>query len=93
MHTVVTQSAVMLTVTRTVTWTIECTVTHVNPSPQVVREVSGQSTGPEESASPVIPRKTELDKVSAEEVGCVCLCVCEQLPVVFILKAIIQPGS
>lgn len=37
-------------------------------SPQVVREVSGQSTGPEESASPIIPRKTELDKVSVEEV-------------------------
>uniref|UniRef100_A0A3B4U8V5 Actin filament-associated protein 1-like 1 n=1 Tax=Seriola dumerili TaxID=41447 RepID=A0A3B4U8V5_SERDU len=30
---------------------------------RVVREVSGQSTGPEESASPIIPRKTELDKV------------------------------
>uniref|UniRef100_UPI0037E8D0AF actin filament-associated protein 1-like 1 isoform X2 n=1 Tax=Semicossyphus pulcher TaxID=241346 RepID=UPI0037E8D0AF len=34
---------------------------------RVVREVSGQSAGPEESASPVIPRKTELDKrLSAE---------------------------
>ncbi|XP_040904570.1 actin filament-associated protein 1-like 1 isoform X2 [Toxotes jaculatrix] len=34
---------------------------------RVVREVSGQSTGPEESASPVSPRKTELDKrLSAE---------------------------
>ncbi|XP_073343822.1 actin filament-associated protein 1-like 1 [Pagrus major] len=34
---------------------------------RVVKEVSGQSTGPEESASPVIPRKTELDKrLSAE---------------------------
>ncbi|XP_035017680.2 actin filament-associated protein 1-like 1 isoform X1 [Hippoglossus stenolepis] len=33
----------------------------------VVREVCGQSTGPEESASPVSPRKTELDKrLSAE---------------------------
>ncbi|XP_023275068.1 actin filament-associated protein 1-like 1 isoform X2 [Seriola lalandi dorsalis] len=29
---------------------------------RVVREVSGQSTGHEESASPIIPRKTELDK-------------------------------
>ncbi|XP_075959591.1 actin filament-associated protein 1-like 1 [Anarhichas minor] len=29
---------------------------------RVVREVSGQSAGPEESASPIIPRKTELDK-------------------------------
>lgn len=34
---------------------------------RVVREVSGQSAGPEESASPVIPRKNELDKrLSAE---------------------------
>ncbi|KAM7389495.1 hypothetical protein PAMP_023471 [Pampus punctatissimus] len=34
---------------------------------RVVREVSSQSTGPEESASPIIPRKTELDKrLSAE---------------------------
>ncbi|XP_049441542.1 actin filament-associated protein 1-like 1 isoform X1 [Epinephelus fuscoguttatus] len=34
---------------------------------RVVREVSGQSVGPEESASPIIPRKTELDKrLSAE---------------------------
>lgn len=34
---------------------------------RVVREVSGQSAGPEESASPVIARKTELDKrLSAE---------------------------
>ncbi|KAM8732464.1 actin filament-associated protein 1-like 1 isoform 3-T6 [Acanthopagrus schlegelii] len=34
---------------------------------RVVREVSGQSAGPEESASPIIPRKTELDKrLSAE---------------------------
>lgn len=34
---------------------------------RVVREVSGQSAGPEESASPVIPRKAELDKrLSAE---------------------------
>ncbi|KAM7418002.1 hypothetical protein PAMA_017575 [Pampus argenteus] len=34
---------------------------------RVVREVSGPSTGPEESASPIIPRKTELDKrLSAE---------------------------
>ncbi|XP_029368729.1 actin filament-associated protein 1-like 1 isoform X2 [Echeneis naucrates] len=34
---------------------------------RVVREVSSQSTGPEECASPVIPRKTELDKrLSAE---------------------------
>ncbi|XP_070819088.1 actin filament-associated protein 1-like 1 isoform X2 [Chaetodon trifascialis] len=34
---------------------------------RVVREVSGQSAGPEETASPVIPRKTELDKrLSAE---------------------------
>ncbi|XP_044220293.1 actin filament-associated protein 1-like 1 isoform X2 [Thunnus albacares] len=34
---------------------------------RVVREVSGQSTGPEESVSPIIPRKTELDKrLSAE---------------------------
>ncbi|XP_030001623.1 actin filament-associated protein 1-like 1 isoform X6 [Sphaeramia orbicularis] len=34
---------------------------------RVVREVSGQCTGPEESASPVIPRKAELDKrLSAE---------------------------
>uniref|UniRef100_A0A3P9HF51 Actin filament-associated protein 1 n=1 Tax=Oryzias latipes TaxID=8090 RepID=A0A3P9HF51_ORYLA len=33
----------------------------------VVREVTGQSTGSEESASPVIPRKNELDKrLSAE---------------------------
>lgn len=32
--------------------------------PQVVREVSGQSAAPEESASPIIPRKTDLDKVS-----------------------------
>lgn len=33
----------------------------------VVREVSGQSAGPEESASPVTPRKNELDKrLSAE---------------------------
>lgn len=36
-------------------------------SPQVVREVSGQSAGPEESASPVLPRKPEVDKVSVEE--------------------------
>lgn len=36
-------------------------------SSQVVREVSGQSTGPEESVSPVIPRKVKLDKVSVEE--------------------------
>lgn len=34
---------------------------------QVVREVSGQSAGPEESASPLVPRKTDLDKVSKEE--------------------------
>ncbi|XP_029297898.1 LOW QUALITY PROTEIN: actin filament-associated protein 1-like 1 [Cottoperca gobio] len=34
---------------------------------RVVREVSSQSAGPEESASPIIPRKTELDKrLSAE---------------------------
>lgn len=34
---------------------------------RVVREVSGQCAGPEESASPVIPRKAELDKrLSAE---------------------------
>uniref|UniRef100_A0A3Q1FTW5 Actin filament-associated protein 1-like 1 n=1 Tax=Acanthochromis polyacanthus TaxID=80966 RepID=A0A3Q1FTW5_9TELE len=34
---------------------------------KVVREVSGQSAGPEESASPVVPRKNELDKrLSAE---------------------------
>ncbi|XP_026213195.1 actin filament-associated protein 1-like 1 isoform X2 [Anabas testudineus] len=34
---------------------------------RVVREVSGQSTGPEESVSPVIPRKVKLDKrLSAE---------------------------
>uniref|UniRef100_H3DI46 Actin filament-associated protein 1-like 1 n=1 Tax=Tetraodon nigroviridis TaxID=99883 RepID=H3DI46_TETNG len=34
---------------------------------RVVREVSGQSAGAEEAASPVIPRKTELDKrLSAE---------------------------
>ncbi|XP_027142133.1 actin filament-associated protein 1-like 1 isoform X3 [Larimichthys crocea] len=34
---------------------------------RVVREVSGQSAGPDESASPVIPRKSELDKrLSAE---------------------------
>ncbi|TDH08024.1 hypothetical protein EPR50_G00112670 [Perca flavescens] len=34
---------------------------------RVVREVSGQSAGPEESASPIIPRKSELDKrLSAE---------------------------
>ncbi|KAM9850278.1 actin filament-associated protein 1-like 1 isoform 2-T2 [Aulostomus maculatus] len=34
---------------------------------RVIREVSGQSAGPEESASPVIPRKNELDKrLSAE---------------------------
>lgn len=32
-------------------------------SSQVVREVSSQSAGPDESTSPVIPRKTELDKV------------------------------
>uniref|UniRef100_A0A8C3GB01 Actin filament-associated protein 1-like 1 n=1 Tax=Cyclopterus lumpus TaxID=8103 RepID=A0A8C3GB01_CYCLU len=31
----------------------------------VVREVSGQSAGPEDSGSPIIPRKIELDKVSA----------------------------
>lgn len=36
-------------------------------SSQVVREVSGQSTGPEESASPVIPKKNKLDKVSVED--------------------------
>ncbi|XP_056138841.1 actin filament-associated protein 1-like 1 [Lampris incognitus] len=35
---------------------------------RVVREVSGQGTGPEESASPLIPRKAELDKrLSAEK--------------------------
>ncbi|KAM3866579.1 actin filament-associated protein 1-like 1 [Diretmus argenteus] len=35
---------------------------------RVVREVSGQGSGPEESASPIIPRKTELDKrLSAEK--------------------------
>ncbi|KAM4621764.1 actin filament-associated protein 1-like 1 isoform 2-T2 [Polymixia lowei] len=35
---------------------------------RVVREVSGQGTGAEESASPIIPRKTELDKrLSAEK--------------------------
>ncbi|XP_034037119.1 actin filament-associated protein 1-like 1 isoform X2 [Thalassophryne amazonica] len=35
---------------------------------RVVREVSGQSTGPEEPGSPLIPRKTELDKrLSAEK--------------------------
>ncbi|XP_071373773.1 actin filament-associated protein 1-like 1 isoform X1 [Centroberyx affinis] len=35
---------------------------------RVVREVSGQATGPDESASPIIPRKTELDKrLSAEK--------------------------
>uniref|UniRef100_A0A3P8SUN4 Actin filament-associated protein 1 n=1 Tax=Amphiprion percula TaxID=161767 RepID=A0A3P8SUN4_AMPPE len=34
---------------------------------KVVREVSSQSTGPEESASPVIPRKNELDKVNVAE--------------------------
>lgn len=39
-------------------------------NPQVVREVSGQSAGPEESASPVIRRKTELDKVSCGRTGC-----------------------
>ncbi|XP_038548078.1 actin filament-associated protein 1-like 1 isoform X2 [Micropterus salmoides] len=34
---------------------------------RVVREVSGQSAGPEESASPVLPRKPEVDKrLSAE---------------------------
>ncbi|CAN9514790.1 unnamed protein product [Ophioblennius macclurei] len=34
----------------------------------VVREVSGQTAGPEESASPIIPRKNELDKrLSAEK--------------------------
>ncbi|KAF0039559.1 hypothetical protein F2P81_007794 [Scophthalmus maximus] len=34
---------------------------------RVVREVCGQGTGPEESASPVSPRRTELDKrLSAE---------------------------
>ncbi|XP_059202630.1 actin filament-associated protein 1-like 1 isoform X1 [Centropristis striata] len=34
---------------------------------RVVKEVSGQSAGPEESASPIIPRKIELDKrLSAE---------------------------
>lgn len=38
-------------------------------SPQVVREVSGQGAGPEESASPVIPRKTELDKVGVNRVS------------------------
>lgn len=37
-------------------------------SHQVVREVSGQSAGPEESTSPVIPRKTELDKVGGNQV-------------------------
>lgn len=31
----------------------------------MVREVSGQNVAAEESASPVIPRKAELDKVSA----------------------------
>lgn len=35
--------------------------------PQVVREVSSQSAAPEESASPVILRKCELDKVSVRE--------------------------
>lgn len=34
---------------------------------QVVRDVSGQSVGPEEARSPVVPRKNELDKVSGVE--------------------------
>lgn len=38
---------------------------HVRILPQVVREVSGQNVCAEESVSPVIPRKAELDKVSA----------------------------
>lgn len=37
---------------------------HVQIVPQVVREVSGQNVCAEESVSPVIPRKAELDKVS-----------------------------
>lgn len=41
---------------------------HRKTSHQVVREVSGQSAGPEESTSPVIPRKTELDKVGVNHV-------------------------
>lgn len=42
-------------------------------SSQVVREVIGKNTGPDESASPIIPRKTELDKVSVKEVpACPC---------------------
>lgn len=34
---------------------------------QVVKEVSGQSAGPEESGSLVIPQKTELEKVSVDD--------------------------
>uniref|UniRef100_A0A8D3AAR2 Actin filament-associated protein 1-like 1 n=1 Tax=Scophthalmus maximus TaxID=52904 RepID=A0A8D3AAR2_SCOMX len=40
---------------------------------RVVREVCGQGTGPEESASPVSPRRTELDKVSGEDGLCPCV--------------------
>lgn len=40
---------------------------HIILSSQVIREVSGQSTGPEESVSPVTSRKAKLDKVSIEE--------------------------
>lgn len=36
---------------------------HVQIFPQVVREVSGQNVCAEESVSPIIPRKAELDKV------------------------------
>lgn len=36
-------------------------------SPQVVKEVSGQSTGSEEARSPVVPRKIELDKVGVDK--------------------------
>lgn len=39
----------------------------VKMSLQVVRDVSGQSVGPEEARSPVVPRKNELDKVSVVE--------------------------
>ena len=34
---------------------------------QVVKEVSGQSTSPEESGSLVIPQKAELEKVSVDD--------------------------
>lgn len=43
---------------------------HYKISHQVVREVSGQSAGPEESTSPVIPRKTELGKVGVQAGSC-----------------------